>query len=386
MNQDHLIALLAQRPGYVSGQEMSQALGVTRGAIWKELSQLREQGWPISSSTRLGYRLDGPPPQLSAPYLEGRLSGTISSGHIHVFDRLDSTNTQLKAMAAQGAPHGTVVAALEQTSGRGTRGRTFASPPGGLYLSVLLRPQVQLSELFSLTGWVAVAVRQALLRAFDRSSAVTARLSRHAQAAALPVSPVSPLYDAELAQALAYDTGAAEELLTQAGYSRSDGVWQRRGTPLSLTLAAPTNNPTRLDAAELLVANLTDLGIQAELAALPWDDYVQALESRAFDLYLGEVRLTADFDLTALITPGGALNYGGYSNAQTTGLHNAFRAASGAARTEAAAQLYAQLAQEPPFAVICFKNWSVLMQWNQLSGLSPTQQNLFYQFDQWEIS
>src|SRR5699024_5982995 len=161
MNQDQPIALLAQSPGYVSGQEMSQTLGVTRGAIWKELSQLREQGWPISSSTRLGYRLDGPPPQLSAPYLEGRLSGTISSGHIHVFDRLDSTNTQLKAMAAQGAPHGTVVAALEQTSGRGTRGRTFASPPGGLYLSLLLRPQVQLSELFSLTGWVAVAVRQA---------------------------------------------------------------------------------------------------------------------------------------------------------------------------------------------------------------------------------
>ena len=116
----------------------------------------------------------------------------------------------------------------------------------------------------------SAAVRQALLRAFDRSSAVTARLSRHAQAAALPVSPVSPLYDAELAQSLAYDTGAAEELLTQAGYSRSDGVWQRRGTPLSLTLAAPTNNPTRLDAAELLVANLTDLGIQAELSALSW--------------------------------------------------------------------------------------------------------------------
>ena len=53
----------------------------------------------------------------------------------------------------------------------------------------------------------SAAVRQALLRAFDRSSAVTARLSRHAQAAALPVSPVSPLYDAELAQSLAYDTG-----------------------------------------------------------------------------------------------------------------------------------------------------------------------------------
>lgn len=165
MNRDRLIALLARRQGYVSGQEMSQELGVTRGAIWKELSQLREQGWPISSSTRLGYRLDGPPPTLSGAYLEGMLEDTISSGHIHVFDQVDSTNTVLKAMAAQGAPHGTVVAALEQTAGRGTRGRTFSSPPGGLYLSLLLRPQVELSQLFSLTGWVAVAVREAVEQA-----------------------------------------------------------------------------------------------------------------------------------------------------------------------------------------------------------------------------
>lgn len=154
MNQDQLIALLAQSPGYVSGQEMSQTLGVTRGAIWKELSQLRAQGWPISSSTRLGYRLDGPPPQLSALYLEGRLSGTISSGHIHVFDRLDSTNTQLKAMAAQGAPHGTVVAALEQTSGRGTRGRTFASPPAGCICPCCCAPRCSCLSCFpSRDGW-----------------------------------------------------------------------------------------------------------------------------------------------------------------------------------------------------------------------------------------
>ena len=66
-------------------------------------------------------------------------------------------------------------------------------------------------------------------------------------------------------------------------------------------------------------------------------------------------------------------------------LHSAFRAASGSARTQAAAQLYAHLAQDPPFAVLCFKNWSALVQWNQAAGLTPTQQNLFYQFDQWEI-
>ena len=231
----------------------------------------------------------------------------------------------------------------------------------------------------------SAAVRQALQRAFDRAAVANTRYARHAQAAALPVSPSSALYDAELADSLAYSTQAVDELLTQAGYTRADGVWQRRGAPLTLTLTVPTNNTYRLAAAEQLAANLTDAGIQVELAALSWDGYLQALSSGSFDLYLGEVRLTGDFDLTALITPGGALNYGGYNSAQAVSLHSAFRAASGSARTQAAAQLYAHLAQDPPFAVLCFKNWSALVQWNQAAGLTPTQQNLFYQFDQWEI-
>ena len=232
----------------------------------------------------------------------------------------------------------------------------------------------------------SAAVRQALLRSFDRAAAATVSLSRHAQAAALPASPACSLYEETLADGLAYDAGAAAELLTGAGYTRSDGVWQRRGVPLSLTFAVPANNPHRLAAAELLAASLTDAGIPAELEALPWDDYIRALEAGDFDLYLGEVRLTGDFDLTALIAPGGALNYGRYSSAQAVSLHDAFRAASGTARAQAAARLYEYLAQEPPFAVICFKSWSALVQWNQASGLTPTQQNLFYQFDQWQIS
>ena len=167
MNQQELIALLTRSPGYLSGQEMSQTLGVTRGAVWKEICALREQGWPISSSTRLGYRLEGPPPCLSQPYLEALLPpDSLCKGKIRVLEQVDSTNTYLKALAAQGAPEGTVVAALEQTGGRGTRGRIFASPPGGLYLSLLLRPSTSLDKLFSLTGWVAVAVARAIDRAW----------------------------------------------------------------------------------------------------------------------------------------------------------------------------------------------------------------------------
>ena len=143
MDQTSVLSLLAGQSGWLSGEEMSRALGVTRAAVWKQISQLRQAGWPIQSSTRLGYRLAGPPPCLSAGYLNALLpDGSLFSGKIQALDSVDSTNTRLKALAAAGAPEGTVLLAEEQTAGRGTRGRSFSSPKGqGLYLSVLLRPK-----------------------------------------------------------------------------------------------------------------------------------------------------------------------------------------------------------------------------------------------------
>lgn len=164
MDRGRIIGLLAGREGYLSGEEMSRSLGVTRAAVWKEITALRQEGWPIESSTRLGYRLAGPPPALSAPVLSALLPpDSLCSGRVRVADSVDSTNTRLKALAAEGAAEGTVLLAEEQTAGRGTRGRSFQSPRGeGLYLSLLLRPKVPLADLFTLTGWVAVAVRDGI--------------------------------------------------------------------------------------------------------------------------------------------------------------------------------------------------------------------------------
>ena len=168
MERDQVAALLARASGYVSGQEMSRALGVTRAAVWKEIEALRAAGWPIESSTRKGYRLAGPPPALSAPYISARLGeDNLFAGKVLVEPLVDSTNTRLKAMAAAGAPTGTALLAEEQSGGRGTHGRSFQSPKGdGLYLSVLLRPSlVRLPDLLTLTGWVGVAAREAVERA-----------------------------------------------------------------------------------------------------------------------------------------------------------------------------------------------------------------------------
>ena len=100
MERDQVAALLAGAQGYLSGEEMSRALGVTRAAVWKEIESLRGAGWPIESSTRKGYRLAGPPPALSAPYISARLGpGSLFAGKITVEPLVDSTNTRLKALA-----------------------------------------------------------------------------------------------------------------------------------------------------------------------------------------------------------------------------------------------------------------------------------------------
>ena len=166
MDREQIAALLAGAGGHLSGEEMSRALGVTRAAVWKEIDAMRREGWPIQSSTRKGYYLSGPPPVLSAAYINAKLpADSLFAGKVRVESVVDSTNTRLKAEAAS-LPAGAVLIAEEQTGGRGTHGRSFQSPRGdGLYLSALLRPRAALSDLFTLTGWVAVAAREAVAQA-----------------------------------------------------------------------------------------------------------------------------------------------------------------------------------------------------------------------------
>lgn len=100
--------------------------------------------------------------------MKQQILGLLPADHpwrsqIHWYDETDSTNTRAKAMAREGAPHGTVLIADRQTSGRGRIGRSFQSPAGmGIYASILLRPQCQPDQLMHLTCAAAVAVCDAV--------------------------------------------------------------------------------------------------------------------------------------------------------------------------------------------------------------------------------
>lgn len=164
MTREKVLALLKESgTSFCSGEAMSQTLGLSRAAVWKAIDSLRQEGYDITSVPRRGYRLEHSPDLLSAGELSGALNGCTVGQSIICLDSVDSTNNYAKKLADEGAPHGTVVLTDHQTGGRGRRGNTFLSPAGkGLYLSVLLRPDLPPAEVINLTAWIAVAVCDAV--------------------------------------------------------------------------------------------------------------------------------------------------------------------------------------------------------------------------------
>ena len=163
MTKEAVLALLRETGDFVSGQEMSRRLELSRAAVWKAVQALREDGWQIESATNKGYRLVSAPDRLDAGEIRRLLGDHPWAPLVQVFETVDSTNTVAKGLAAAGAPEGTVVVADQQTGGRGRLGRKFASPPGvGVFLTVVLRPNVPPMELLHLTAVSAVATADAV--------------------------------------------------------------------------------------------------------------------------------------------------------------------------------------------------------------------------------
>ncbi len=160
MSRETILSLLLAHPGeYLSGEAMSQRLGISRAAVWKSIETLRQEGYIITSAPNRGYRLDSAPDRIREGELAGPLAGCTVGSTLVCLDTIDSTNTECKRRAMSGAPHGLVVLSEEQTGGRGRLGRSFQSPRGcGLYLSALLRPQLPPDQVVDFTAYAAVAV------------------------------------------------------------------------------------------------------------------------------------------------------------------------------------------------------------------------------------
>lgn len=161
--KEAILELLRQRGGYLSGQAISRQMGLTRARVWKLVQDLRREGYEIDSAPRRGYFLREERNRLLAQEIRRHLKQDCWLRELHVLETVGSTNDYAKALAAGGAPEGTMVIADSQSAGRGRMGRSFLSPPGqGLYLSAILRPCVPPMELMHLTCCVAEAACDAV--------------------------------------------------------------------------------------------------------------------------------------------------------------------------------------------------------------------------------
>ena len=162
--KDAVLAMLLREQGYVSGERMSEAIGVSRMAVSGAAKALRGEGYEIESVTNRGYIIKNAPERLSAGELAARL-GDERAESIICLDEADSTNRALREAAENGAGQGSVVIACGQRTGRGRQGRSFFSPKGkGVYLSYLMRPECSAAASAELTAWAAVAARRAVAR------------------------------------------------------------------------------------------------------------------------------------------------------------------------------------------------------------------------------
>lgn len=163
-SREAVLSLLRGEEGFLSGQELSRRLQLSRAAVWKAVDALRGEGYEIEARTGLGYRLTAAPDVLTEAEIRSFLGPTRLVGReLRCFEELDSTNNYLKAQP--GAPDGTAAIADSQTAGRGRMDRSFQSPRGqGIYLSVLLRPPLPPDRLPPVTALAGVAVCAAVER------------------------------------------------------------------------------------------------------------------------------------------------------------------------------------------------------------------------------
>ncbi|MCW3489162.1 biotin--[acetyl-CoA-carboxylase] ligase [Dethiobacter alkaliphilus] len=160
--KETLLAILKEHSGaYVSGEELSNRMQVSRTAVWKHIGGLREEGYEIESAPRLGYRLVAVPDLLLPLEIHDGLKTEVMGKKVYHYREVDSTNRVARELARAGEAEGAVVLAEAQSAGRGRLGRAWNSPCGGIWLSLILRPKLPPYKAQLLTLMAAVAATEA---------------------------------------------------------------------------------------------------------------------------------------------------------------------------------------------------------------------------------
>ena len=161
--QNKILDFLKKHDGYVSGEELSSRLDISRQALWKHIQELKVDGYEITAVPHLGYKLGAVPDRLYASEVWRALRTRHMGKKIYYFDEVPSTMDTATQLGLRGAAEGTLVIAEAQKAGRGRLGRGWLSPRyKGIYCSLIIKPDLAPAQTPILTLLTAVSICEAI--------------------------------------------------------------------------------------------------------------------------------------------------------------------------------------------------------------------------------
>lgn len=155
---------------YLSGQDLSDVLKISRVAVWKHIKKIRSLGYKVESKQKLGYKLIKTTNLLLPWEVTSELKTKTIGKRAYYFDSIDSTQNFAMEIASNSKENGTVVISQKQTRGKGRLGRKWLSPLGGIWLSIVFHPKFDISRSTLFPIAAAVALSNAIEKIFDKKT------------------------------------------------------------------------------------------------------------------------------------------------------------------------------------------------------------------------
>jgi len=161
--EDKILNELKNNADYISGETLSSILNVSRAAIWKHIKNLKAKGYLIDGVSNKGYKLISSPDLIDKSEVLSLTRTSIVGKNIIYFDDIDSTNIKGKELAQKNIEDGSLIIAEKQTLGNGRFNRKWVSPNGGLWFSLVLRPNIPPTEAPKITQIAAASIYKTLM-------------------------------------------------------------------------------------------------------------------------------------------------------------------------------------------------------------------------------